>query len=123
MFYKAICLTINDPRCANQLKYCDDKQLVRRRRGVDDIPTTNGSLTLSVPIVIGGVQGQQSKYLTQDQTECRVPDVYWIISMVLGIMLLIVMALCVFLALRLRRERGKDDQFVGKGGEKNLSYT
>lgn len=92
---------------------------MRKRRSADDISAINGSLTLSVPVYIGGVQ---SKTLTQYQPECRVPDLYWIISMVLGIMLLIVMALSVFLALCLRRERGKDVQFVGKGGENNLSY-
>lgn len=130
--YEAACLTTTEDKCANQQKYCNDNGLHRRRRSADDVFAPNGTITFVLPLKVGngaisagygsGLAGYGSGAFIA-QPECRVPELYWIISVVLGVMLLIVMALCVFLAFRLRKERGSVDKFFEKQGQTNPVYS
>lgn len=124
--YVAACLTTTEKKCANQQQYCTEQGFaVRRRRSANDVFAPNGTVTIVLPLNVGNgaVAAGYGIGASIAQPECRVPELYWIISVVLGVMLLIVMALCVFLALRLRKERGSVDKFYAKHGQKNPVYN
>lgn len=84
----------------------------------------NGTLQFAIPIKLyeGGKEARSGG--TDDKSEelCKVPDMYWIISVVLAVLLLGTMALCIFLVLRLRREQNQNDKMAEKLGHRNPGY-
>ncbi|XP_045159725.2 uncharacterized protein LOC123525072 [Mercenaria mercenaria] len=104
----------------------DNNALGRKKRSTALIGQ-NGTLQFGVPISFNheGSQNQQggnSGTTSSKQEECEVPEVYWIISIVLGFLLLCMMALCVFLVLRLRKEQNRNDRVADKLGHGNPGY-
>ncbi|XP_060600752.1 uncharacterized protein LOC132754174 [Ruditapes philippinarum] len=147
--YAATCLNVDDVKCADHEQYCTNNALTRKKRSAGTMltmdqqfnhnlrmkrntPTTgkNGTLSFGVPIKVhtegatnslGGSENRGGSDVITDK-ECKVPDMYWIIAVVLGVLLLCMMAMCVFLVLRLRREQNQNHHGAEKLGHQNSGY-
>ncbi|KAL4236905.1 hypothetical protein ACF0H5_005291 [Mactra antiquata] len=123
--FDAMCYTQGSP-CQDQQDYCNLNSLSRKRRSVNDDSPLNGTLRLEVPILIPPIstmEGSQNQISGTDALECSVVSTNWILSIVLGALLLFVIAICIFLTLRLRTTMDKSVRIIDKiEGSKNEAF-
>ncbi|XP_052777769.1 uncharacterized protein LOC128215086 [Mya arenaria] len=110
-FFKLACYVLSEEKCFDQTAYC--ASLNRKRRAVDviDERQVNGTYDLNVRVALTGSkdgQGQNTPNDNREQTCFN--DKFWILSIVLGAMLVLVVIVTLYVFYRLRREQIRNDK-------------
>lgn len=119
-----LCYEVTD-KCNNIKAFCaaQSQSQGRKRRSSGNIPD-EGDLTTSVEITYGpGGNDNQGGTGNKDEDEPTCGDIYkfWVVSSVLGALLLLAMLFAIYLYFRLRREQAHVQKMADKFGVSNTA--
>ncbi|KAL4236384.1 hypothetical protein ACF0H5_004769 [Mactra antiquata] len=122
--WKMSCLDIHSEKCTDQERYCRKRGFnTRAKRSA--LTASKGNMTvlinLDVPpntaaLLDTDQQITQEQSETPEIAECDRPTFLWMLAAIFGVLLLLVVVICAFLALRLRRERSHKERALESNG-------